>query len=43
MAIDKKDLREVYITLLEEDIIKEITTNKGIDKPCTTGIAELPE
>ena len=31
MAIDKKELRDVYITLLEEDIIKEIAAVKGID------------
>ena len=31
MAIDKKELRDVYITFLEEDIIKEIATTKGID------------
>ena len=31
MAIDKKQLRDVYITFLEEDIIREIAKIKGID------------
>ncbi|MCL1982683.1 MAG: hypothetical protein FWG53_06340 [Clostridiales bacterium] len=31
MAVDKKDLRDVYITFLEEDIIKEIAEIKGVD------------
>ncbi|MCL2400641.1 MAG: hypothetical protein FWC91_12970 [Defluviitaleaceae bacterium] len=31
MAVDKKELRNVYITFLEEDIIKEIAKMKGID------------
>jgi len=31
MAVDKKELRDVYITLLEEDIIREIAKIKGID------------
>ena len=30
MPIDKKELRNIYITLLEEDIIKELATVKGI-------------
>ena len=31
MAIDKKELRDVYITFLEEDIIKELVATKSID------------
>ena len=31
MAVDKKQLRDVYITFLEEDIIKEIAKVKGTD------------
>ena len=31
MAVDKKELRDVYITFLEEDIIKTIAEIKGID------------
>jgi len=31
MAVDKKELRNVYITFLEEDIITEIAKMKGID------------
>ena len=31
MAIDKKQLRDLYITFLEEDIIKEIAKLKGTD------------
>ena len=31
MAVDKKELRSVYITFLEEDIIKEIALIKKID------------
>ena len=31
MAVDKKELRDVYITFLEEDIIKELAVAKGID------------
>ena len=31
MAVDKKELRDVYITSLEEKIIKEISKIKGID------------
>ena len=31
MAVDKKELRDVYITFLEEDIIREIAKIKGID------------
>ena len=31
MAVDKKELRDIYITFLEEDIIKEIAAVKGID------------
>ena len=29
--VDKNELRDVYITLLEEDIIKEISAIKKID------------
>ena len=28
---DKKDLRNVYITFLEEDIVKELAAARGID------------
>ena len=31
MAIDKKELRDVYITLLEEDIIKALAETMGIN------------
>jgi len=31
MAIDKKELRDVYITFLEEDIIKALAETMGID------------
>ena len=31
MAVDKKELRDVYITFLEEDIIREIAKIKGIE------------
>ena len=31
MAVDKKELRHVYITFLEEDIIKEVAVAKGLD------------
>ena len=31
MAVDKKELRQVYIAFLEEDIIKEVATTKGVD------------
>ena len=31
MEADKKELRNVYITFLEEDIIREIAKIKGID------------
>ena len=31
MAVDKKELRDVYISFLEEEIIKEIVKIKGID------------
>jgi len=31
MAVDKKELRDVYITFLEEDIIKAIAKIKNID------------
>jgi len=31
MAVDKKELRDVYIASLEEKIIKEIATIKGMD------------
>jgi hypothetical protein len=31
MAVDRRALRDVYITLLEEDIVKEIAVIKGID------------
>ena len=31
MTIDKKELRDVYITFLEEDIIRELASVKRID------------
>ena len=31
MAVDKKELRDVYITFLEEDIIKTIAEIRNID------------
>ena len=31
MAVDKKELRDVYIASLEEQIIKEIAKIKGMD------------
>ena len=31
MAVDKKELREVYITLLEEDIIKALAEMLSVD------------
>lgn len=31
MAVDKKELRDVYITYIEEDIIKKIAEDIGID------------
>jgi len=31
MAVDKKELREIYIAFLEEDIIKAIADLKSID------------
>ena len=31
MAIDKVELRNVYLTLLEEDIIKELAITMGLD------------
>ena len=31
MAIEKMELRDVYISLLEEDIIREIATTKCLD------------
>lgn len=31
MAVEKKDIRDVYITSLEENIIKQIVKIKGID------------
>ena len=31
MTVDKKELRDVYITFLEEDIIRELAAVKGID------------
>ena len=31
MAIDRNKLRDVYITLLEEDIIRELAVAGGID------------
>ena len=31
MTIDKKELRDVYITFLEEDIIRELAAVKSID------------
>ena len=31
MAVDKKELRDVYISFLEEEIIKEIVKIKGIN------------
>jgi hypothetical protein len=31
MPVDKKNLRDTYITFLEEDIIKELAGIKGID------------
>jgi len=31
MAIDKKELRDIYITFLEEDIIKTLAEMKGIN------------
>ena len=31
MSVDKKELRDVYITFLEEDIIGELAAVKGID------------
>ncbi|MDR0453694.1 MAG: hypothetical protein LBH05_02635 [Deferribacteraceae bacterium] len=31
MPVDKKNLRDAYITFLEEDIIKELAGIKGID------------
>lgn len=31
MAIDKKELRDVYITFLEEDIIKALAETMGIN------------
>ena len=31
MAVDKKELREIYITFLEEDIIKRLAEVRGID------------
>ena len=30
MAVDKRELRDVYITFLEEDIIKELAAVKSI-------------
>ena len=31
MAVDKAELRNIYLTLLEEDIIKELAIVKSID------------
>ena len=31
MVVDKKELRDIYISFLEEDIIKTIAEIKGID------------
>ena len=31
MPVDKKNLRDTYITFLEEDIIKELAAIKGLD------------
>jgi len=31
MAVDKRELRDLYITLLEEDIIKGLAIVKGIN------------
>ena len=31
MAVDKAELRNIYITFLEEDIIKSLAEIKGID------------
>lgn len=31
MAVDKKELRDIYITLLEEDLVKRIAEIKNID------------
>jgi len=31
MAVDKKELRDIYITFLEEDIIKKLAEVRGID------------
>jgi hypothetical protein len=31
MAVDKRKLRDIYITFLEEDIIKNLAAVKGID------------
>ena len=31
MAVDKKELREVYLALLEEDIIKTVAKIAGMD------------
>jgi len=31
MAVDKGELRNIYLTLLEEDIIKELAKIKGLD------------
>ena len=31
MAVDKVELRNIYLTLLEEDIIKELAIVKSID------------
>ncbi|MCL2426139.1 MAG: hypothetical protein FWD05_07355 [Oscillospiraceae bacterium] len=31
MAVDKKELREIYIAFLEEDIIKRLAEIRGID------------